>query len=214
MANESQFSAEIKKIDIGAGVAISLITGELLHPDAWFKTLFDELAWLRVENTPRDEYFASDIGAEYTYGRGAGVRTYKPGPWTSSLRYLQKQAEFWTRVTGQPSKLELVFLNRYNDGKDQLGWHADDSPEMDDTRPIVIISLGGEREIWFRKRPSEDPLNTAVNETYKVLLPNGSICVMPPGMQDTHQHRIPKSDKHTCAPRISLTFRGFANVST
>jgi alkylated DNA repair dioxygenase AlkB len=94
---------------------------------------------------------------------------------------------------------DVVFLNGYKDQSDQLGWHADDSPEMDDNRSIAIISLGAEREIWFRKN----------GETliHKLLLENGSVCLMLPGMQDTHQHRIPKAN-HAVGKRISLTFRG------
>jgi hypothetical protein len=37
-------------------------------------------------------------------------------------------------------------------------------------------------------------------------LSNGSLFIMEAGMQSTHKHRIPKSDK-ICEPRISLTFR-------
>jgi hypothetical protein len=33
---------------------------------------------------------------------------------------------------------------------------------------------------------------------------------MLPGMQDTHYHRIPKSDREV-GPRISLTFRGYVD---
>lgn len=211
MATGREFDPEVKHIAVGGGTNITLITGEIANPHEWLKALSENLAWERVGDTPRDEYFASDIGLPYTYGRDAGVRTYYPKDWNVGLRFLQKQAEFWTRMIGQPCKLELVFLNKYNDGKDQLGWHADNSPEMDDNRPIVIISFGAAREIWFRERPSDDPLNTDTKAITKVLLPSGSICIMPPGMQDTHQHRIPKSGDMNCGPRISLTFRGFAS---
>lgn len=207
-----EFIPETKRIPVGGGVEIILITGEIASPGDWLKALTTELDWIRVGNTPRDEYFASDIGLPYTYGVGAGVRTYQPQPWNIGLRYLQKQAQFWTRMIGQPRPLEVVFLNKYNDGKDQLGWHADDSPEMDDERPIVIITFGAEREIWFRERPSDNPLDTTVKPVTKVSLPAGSICIMPPGMQDTHQHRIPKSPVQDCGPRISLTFRGYKAV--
>jgi alkylated DNA repair dioxygenase AlkB len=73
---------------------------------------------------------------------------------------------------------------------------------MDDKRPIATISLGVEREIWFRPNNSTD--------ITKVLLGNGSLCLMLPGMQETHQHRIPKAPFH-CGERISLTFRGYIN---
>lgn len=205
------FAPETKHIPISKDVNVTLITGEIANPADWLKALTTELTWNRYGSTPRDEYFASDIGLPYTYGVGAGVRTYQPQSWNIGLRFLQKQAEFWTRTIGQPKKLEMVFLNKYNDGSDHLGWHSDDSPEMDDSRPIVIISFGAARELWFRKRPSTDLLSTEANIVTKLMLPPGSICIMPPGMQDTHQHRIPKSAIQDCGPRISLTFRGYTN---
>lgn len=207
-----EFNPEVKKIDVGGGVQVTLVTGEIRMPEQVYNILRKDLAWERIDKTPRSEYFASDIDKEYTYGKGAGERAYQPQPWIPALKQLQREAEFWTRLVIQPCKLEVVFLNLYLDGKDQLGWHADDSPEMDDKRPIVIISLGAEREIWFRQRPSDDPLSTAVSEVFKVNLPMGSICIMPPGMQDTHQHRIPRSSLNECGPRISLTFRGYDAV--
>jgi alkylated DNA repair dioxygenase AlkB len=159
-----------------------------------------DLDWMRVGDTPRDEYFVSKHSDSYTYGAGAGRRTYDPMPWTVQLNLLHRVAESEARC-----KFDYIFLNHYRDGKDQLGWHADDSPEMDDSRPILIMSFGQEREIWFRE-------NASPGDIYRASMPDGSMLVMPPGMQDTHQHRIPKSHLHECGPRVSLTFRGKAKA--
>lgn len=99
------------------------------------------------------------------------------------------------------AKLEVVFLNGYVDAKDHLGWHADDGETMDDERPIVIVTFGSAREIWFC--PEGD-----TNNVTKLVLESGSMCVMAPGMRDTHKYRIPKAG-FLCGPRISTTFRGF-----
>ena len=48
---------------------------------------------------------------------------------------------------------------------------------------------------------------TLSNQTH-LTLEHGSLCLMHPGMQDTHFHRIPKSPIQAAKPRISLTFRG------
>ena len=45
--------------------------------------------------------------------------------------------------------------------------------------------------------------------TEKLKLENCSGLLMTAGMQDTHDHRIPKSG-FKCGPRISFTFRGLA----
>lgn len=155
------------------------------------------LDWERREGTPRSEYYINDFPEPYTYGRGRGQRQYLPRPKPLLVAGLQEQLFDLTGV-----KLEVCFLNRYYDQKDQLGWHADDSPEMDDTKPIAVISLGAEREIWFRPK---GPAGVAIE---RVKLQNGSLCLMRPGMQDTHEHRIPKADR-TVGERISLTFRGY-----
>lgn len=177
------------------------------YTEAWLedhKAIFDrlwaELDWVRVGSTPRSEYYCNDVEVSYTYGKGAGVREYKVQPYHPDILAIKSKLEAQTGT-----KFEACFLNGYGDGSDHLGWHADDSPEMDDERPIAIISLGAEREIWFRPAPRDG----AVDEVTKLKLASGSLCLMKPGMQDTHHHRIPKSGVQNCGPRISLTFRGY-----
>lgn len=165
------------------------------NPEQAFTALWNDIEWVHRDNTPRIEYYCNDFDLPYTYGRGAGVRTYQPQPYHPIITQIRGDLEKLTQT-----KFEICFLNGYRDGSDQLGWHADDSPEMDDARPIGIVSLGAKREIYFRPKDSE--------EIAKVWLESGSLCLMKAGMQETHQHRIPKSSISKCGPRISLTFRG------
>lgn len=162
------------------------------------QAVFDELKTLdwQQREAPRKEYYVNDYNVPYTYGSGRGVRTYEPQPLHIAISYIRTKIEAYCDC-----RFEVCFLNYYVDGKDHLGWHADNSPEMDDARPIVSVSLGAEREIWFRPNDNQ-------KEIEKLLLENGSACIMAPGMQDTHQHRIPKAG-FVCGERISLTFRGY-----
>jgi alkylated DNA repair dioxygenase AlkB len=169
-------------------------------PNLTFDSLLNEVAWERREGTPRSEYYSSMNGKPYTYGRGAGVRTYQSKPWHPMVLDIKHKIEKFANTT-----FDVCFLNAYKDGFDHLGWHSDNSPEMDDDRPIAIVSLGAEREIWFQPIEFEKRLITP----HKLKLEHGSLCLMHPGMQDTHQHRIPKADYQPCGPRISMTFRGF-----
>lgn len=206
------------EIDVGGGVAVqydSCLTSDLIGMEQYFADhkmvyIFEDLRmslfWIQHEKVPRKEYFVSDMGKPYAYGSGAFSRTYHPQPWTGELRFLQDRAQDRCGC-----KFEVCFLNYYETGKDQLGWHSDDSPEMDDERPIVIITFGAEREIWFRQRPTKETVAGDIIPITKLTLQGGSICIMPPGMQDTHQHRIPKAGVHNCGPRISLTFRGYVD---
>lgn len=168
--------------------------------DDLMASLVNELKWERRDNTPRMEYYFNTINVPYVYGSGRGVREYSPKPVNESLKKIKNDVELLFNTT-----FEVCFLNRYENQKDHLGWHADDSPEMDDDRPIVIVSFGVEREIWFKKQNGE-------GEVEKYTLGHGSLCVMPKKFQETYYHRIPKAGR-LCGRRISLTFRGYKNGS-
>ncbi len=192
------------------------------NPDETLMALQSELDWERREDAPRCEYYCNDFSADYIYGKGRGQRTYTPKPWHAEILKIRTKLEDYLQC-----KMDVCFLNRYLNQSDHLGWHADDSPEMDDDRPIVTISLGVEREIWFRPLLGQQctscgtPLNsghkmscyvdkykTTYGNVEKLKLEHGSMCIMEPGMQDTWQHRIPKAS-FQCGERISLTFRGY-----
>lgn len=172
---------------------------------AWAKkVLTDELAWLRLKDVPRLEYYVNRLGTDlpYTYGRGLGERTYTPQPSHWIIDSLFETLEKRTGV-----HYDVCFLNRYLDQRDQLGWHADDSPMVDHDRPIAVISLGAERELWWKLKIDQE---NAIN---KIKLADGSLFVMGAGMQRTHVHRIPKAG-FVCGERISLTFRGYVSKET
>lgn len=174
---------------------ITYVPGFISDPKAAFDELWHDLAWKRSD-LPRREYYCNDFAVDYTYGNPAYPHTYSPQPWHPRILAIRKAVEDYVMA-----KMDVCFLNGYETSRDQLGWHSDDSPEMDDARPIVIVTFGAEREIWFA--PIGDKSNPE-----KLKLEDGSMCVMEPGMQDTHLHRIPKAG-FECGPRISLTFRGF-----
>lgn len=164
-----------------------------------YDRLMNELAWVHAGSTvPRKEYYVHNLGLAYTYGTGEYARTYESQPDHEVIALIRDALYKELGVL-----FDVVFLNLYEHQHHHLGWHADDSPEMSDDHPIVSVSLGAEREIWWRENGSK--------EVHKLLLESGSAFVMPPGMQDTHQHRIPKHDR-PCGPRISLTFRVFHAV--
>ena len=167
------------------------------NPDDVLARLVSDLDWKRHGNVPRMEYYTSKLGLPYSYGVAAYAREYPSQPSHPIIEAVENKLN---KATG--ASYEVCFLNRYEDQKDQLGWHADDSPEMDDSRPICIVSLGVEREIWFK------PQGGSADDVFKLKLGHGSLCVMPAGMQDTHYHRIPKAG-FTCGRRISLTYRGY-----
>ena len=149
---------------------------------------------------PRRECFFSAVGKPYTYGSGDGMRTYYPKEAHGMMDGLTKAAE-----AALGCAFELCFANGYAGAREKLGWHADDSDEIDDNRPIAVMSLGAEREIWVKPKGGD------ATTVEKILLPNGSLFVMGAGMQDSHLHRIPCHDRE-CGFRVSLTWRGAAGA--
>ena len=90
-------------------------------------------------------------------------------------------------------------LNRYRNGKDSNGWHADDEKELGQNPVIASVSLGAER--YFHLRHKKD--NTL---KHKMLLQHGSLLVMKGETQHFWQHQLPKTAK-IIGERINLTFR-------
>jgi alkylated DNA repair dioxygenase AlkB len=162
----------------------------------------------------------AEVPTTYNYGTPPHDQTYTSVPYhkavaniqwvLSMMSYEGQPNKGMMNYEGQPNKdlplaeYNVCFLNRYDNEQNQLGWHSDDSPGMLHTHPIAVVSFGEPREIWVREKgasgvvPAED----------RYLLGDGSLFIMPPGFQLTHQHRIPKGGKKM-GPRISLTFRRY-----
>jgi alkylated DNA repair dioxygenase AlkB len=198
---------------------ITYLPGFFKNPDDLFAAL-QKADWLRHEDSNRCEYYCNDFPLPYTYGRGRGVRTYQVQPYLPEILEIRAALEAEAKTV-----FEVCFLNRYLNQSDSLGWHADDSPEMDDARPIGIVSFGVEREIWFRPKPRTleamgdqdmwsalaDVSQKPVPDIQKLKLGHGSLCLMGAGMQDLWEHRIPKAS-FQCGERISMTFRGYVKT--
>lgn len=165
-------------------------------PNHFFDRLMEELEWYNAgEQVPRKEYYVHSRGLPYIYGKGQFAREYQSQPDHPVIDYFRRTLKAILDVD-----FDVVFLNLYEHERHHLGWHADNSPEMSDEHPIVTVSLGAERDIWFKENGSK--------EVEILTLQSGSAAVMLPGMQDTHLHRIPKHHAK-CGPRISLTFRKY-----
>jgi alkylated DNA repair dioxygenase AlkB len=164
----------------------------------YFNHLHDDLQWLEV--TPaRKEYFMSDTPLSYTYGTGDSARTY-----TSSLFSIPIKEIMNKLNEDYKTNYNVCFLNRYDHQKHALGWHADDSKEMNTEHPICVISFGAEREIWWKQKDFKGE----IPQENRQLLQDGSLFIMPAHFQENHFHKIPRCDRE-CGIRISLTFRNY-----
>lgn len=143
---------------------------------------------------PRLSAWVGDPDAVYTYSR---VR-YQPLPWTPTLTELRDRllAEFGVRFNS-------VLVNRYRDGSDSMGWHADDEAELGPEPVIASISLGATRQMRFRSRPASNRVSLALT------LEHGSLLWMAGATQHNYQHAILKTNAEV-GERINLTFRVLA----
>lgn len=89
-------------------------------------------------------------------------------------------------------------LNWYADGRENIGWHADDERDLAEER-IVSCSFGATRFFDLRRRDDH-------KAKIRLELPSGSIVVMGPGTQKHYHHQVPTQARIT-DPRYNLTFR-------
>jgi alkylated DNA repair dioxygenase AlkB len=163
--------------------------------------LWKIIPWVRFG--PRNECWMNDFGLDYTYGTENSGRTYTANPMISQVKDIMINIVDNYKTTD----LDVCFINGYQNARDGLGWHADDSPEISSEHDIAVVSFGAEREIWWRKFGEKG----VVPPENRQLLGHGSLFVMPAGFQEWGQHRIPKHSEE-CGPRISLTYRKIKNV--
>lgn len=148
--------------------------------------------WL---DSPRLSCWMGDADAHYRYS-GAD---FAPHPWAPVVQELREQLQL-----GCDGSFNSVLLNRYRDGRDSMGWHSDDEPELGATPLIASLSLGASRRFLLRRR--DDPAQKA-----EYLLGHGDLLLMRGHCQRDYQHSLPKTAR-VSGERINLTFRQIAAV--
>ncbi|MCC2972989.1 alpha-ketoglutarate-dependent dioxygenase AlkB [Massilia sp. IC2-476] len=116
-----------------------------------------------------------------------------PLPFTPLLDTIRLAAE---EATGR--RYNSVLLNYYRDGRDSMGMHSDDEPELGLEPAIASVSFGATRPFILRHKLTK--------ETLKLPLTNGSLLFMAGRMQANWMHGINKTAKPT-GSRLNLTFR-------
>ena len=161
--------------------------------------LTEEVAWeqrsirLFGQEVPQPRLTAwyGDPAARYTY---SGL-SWEPRPWTPALLNLRHRLEAATSA-----RFNSVLLNHYRDGRDSMGWHSDDEPELGPAPAIASLSLGATRR--FRLRPRAG----LAHPPFGLDLPHGSLLLMRGPTQQHWQHALPKTARPV-GPRLNLTFR-------
>ena len=139
---------------------------------------------------PRLVAWHGDPGASYTYS----ATLHEPTPWTPSLLRVRDRV---TELSG--ARFNSVLLNLYRDGRDGMGWHADDEPELGRDPVIASVSLGAPRRFCLRHRKRK-------GLKLELSLPDGSLLCMSGATQHHWVHALPKT-RAAFGERINLTFR-------
>ena len=167
--------------------------------DLLYKKLIENIKWEQHEitifgktmNQPRLTAFYGDNNKDYSY---SGIRL-KPIAWNEDLMLIKSRLEKTTNET-----FSSVLLNYYRDGRDSMGWHADDEKELGKNPVIASVSFGSTRKFQLKHNSRKDVKKIDID------LSHGSFLLMKGTTQHHWKHQIPKSTK-SIAPRINLTFR-------
>ena len=149
----------------------------------------------RLHPIPRQSCWIGDGGCQYRY---SGL-LQTPEPWTAPLQALRQLLD---RSLG--CGFNSLLLNRYRDGLDRMGWHADDEPELVADHPIASLSLGVSRSLRFRPKPA--PAGPSDAPAFSLELADGDLLVMEAPTQQHWLHALPERRRVT-GERINLTFR-------
>jgi alkylated DNA repair dioxygenase AlkB len=114
--------------------------------------------------------------------------------------HVGNELQYISQLVGRSacSKFNYALINNYHDQTNSIGYHSDDEKELGRYPKVAGISLGQEREMFFKSK-----LN---GEVIKVSLPHNSLVIMHYPTNKFWQHTIPKKTQHL-GQRISITFR-------
>jgi alkylated DNA repair dioxygenase AlkB len=188
----------LQRIELaGAGLRFAPAWLSCTEADVLFSSLRDAIAWEthrirmfgREVDSPRLSCWIGDPGAVYTYSR----TRFAPHPWSDTLIALRTRL---CEVLGVD--FNSVLANRYRDGRDRMGWHSDDEPELGPQPVIASLSLGATRRFSLKSRGEGGRLS--------LDLPHGSLLIMEGDTQVRYRHALPGTTR-VVGERINLTFR-------
>jgi alkylated DNA repair dioxygenase AlkB len=188
----------LQRLDLpDADVSLDPAWIEAAQAEALFMRLRTQVDWQnhpvrlfgREHPAPRLSGWIGDADARYRY---SGL-VRDPAPWLPELSALRSRLRDALGIG-----FNSVLANLYRDGRDAMGWHADDEAELGEAPVIASISLGAARRFVLKHRDGETKL--------ALDLPSGSLLLMRGATQAHYRHALPRTVRPVGA-RINLTFR-------
>lgn len=133
--------------------------------DVLFAFLRSEIAWQqeigRGRPFPRLTAWYADTGLLYRY---SGV-THRGTGWLPELEKIKRRVE-----AAAETPFNSLLLNLYRHGRDSIGLHADDEPELGPNPVVASVSLGAVRQFDLKHKKTRE------KQTFR--LAHGSLLVM------------------------------------
>lgn len=204
MVAASNMSTRVEGIDLGHGSYLQLARGFIPADQATIKMreLEGELAWeeraivlfgKRILQ-PRLVAWAGALPYRYS-GQTLPPRELTP----TVAKLLERVSNHVSPATGN-RRFNHVLANRYRDGNDSMGMHADAEPELGPDPVVATLSFGATRGLVI------EPRKGLPGERRTIQLGQGDLMIMGGACQRHFRHGIPRA-RGPVGPRISLTFR-------
>ena len=190
----------------GASVAFDSEWMSPAEAQALFAALRRQVRWEvhrirlfgRTVDSPRLSSWIGDADAAYRY---SGT-DFLPRPWPDALHDLRQ------RISGVAGEaFNSVLANLYRDGRDAMGWHSDDEPQLGARPLIASLSLGAPRRFVLKPvGAASAAIAPRQQDRLELLLPPGSLLLMRGDTQRNYRHALPRTARPV-GERINLTFR-------
>jgi alkylated DNA repair dioxygenase AlkB len=164
------------------------VLARLIAETAWRNDVIT--VWGKQHPQPRLTAWHGE--AAYAY---SGIRL-EPLPFTPLQQVLRAAVE---EVSGR--RFNSVLLNYYRNGRDSMGMHSDNEPELGRDPAIASLSFGAARTFVLQHKVTKERL--------RIDLTDGSLLLMAASLQQNWLHGIPKISR-AVGPRVNLTFRYIA----
>ncbi|MEL6813688.1 MAG: alpha-ketoglutarate-dependent dioxygenase AlkB [Cyanobacteria bacterium J06598_3] len=171
------------------GIDLELLIDDTFLPNQMeiFNTLKRTIPWEGSMAARRTASF----GVPYNYAQ----MTYPAVPMHKALIPVVEQLH-----TALGVNFNNCLLNFYETGRSKMGFHADDTSNLQSGTGVAIVSLGHPRKITYRSK-------TDKTVQHAFTLKPGSMLYMTSDLQADWVHAIKR--QKDVGPRISLTWRAF-----
>lgn len=178
------------------------LLAQTMHARSWARTPITFFGKSVLQ--PRDTAFFGTKLYSYSDERRAPTGWDEDPPASTMLHELGLRVE--QRLNLPRDWFNVILANRYHNGHDFMGWHADNEKSLGEQPIIASISLGAERRFLIRRKGNLDAEQP--HEKIEYRLAHGSLLVMMGRMQTLYQHSLPKVALSKCSSlRLNFTYR-------